>query len=142
MREKNRSLIRSESGMTLIEVIVVLIILVVIISIVGGKIFKSKDIAIQNANKLKMDQVVSAIKLYQLTYSSLPPSLDALVHGSSETGSGFIPMLDDDSITDTYGHKYQYSVQDNGRAFILKSLGADGAEGGDGVNFEQTMNGP
>ena len=132
--------LRSERGLTLVEIIVVLIILSVLMAFFGSKLFGKVDQAKASTTKIKMEEIKSTINLFQLQYQSFPSGLDVLVKGSSELGSGYIPMANDEGVHDAWGTYFVY--QTDGKAYSIKSLGADKIEGGEGVNFDITLMGP
>lgn len=132
--------VKSERGLTLVEIIVVLIILAVIMSIVAGKIFSSAEQARQLATNVKIQELKNSINVYNLRYNSMPPTLDALVKGTPETGAGFIALTNDDGIRDAWGTPFIY--QSDGKSYTIRSLGADRTDGGTGADADMTVPGP
>jgi len=72
--------VRSEQGLTLVEIIVVLIILSIIIAFVGTRILGAGDKAKADLTKLKMKDVRSSIEQYQLRYNAVPSNLQSLLN--------------------------------------------------------------
>lgn len=110
---------RRAQGFTLIELMVVIVILGLLVTIVApnftGILGKSKrDIAIA-----QMANLEKTIDIYRLQKGKLPDTLEDLV--SAE--------LMDSVPKDPWDGEYQYSKIDR-KKYELKSLGADGAEGG------------
>jgi general secretion pathway protein G len=119
---------RGERGLTLVEIIIVLIILAGIMSWLGGKLFGQKDKAMVSLTTSKLNALKQSIMEYQLRTNALPNDLRAL----EET---------DASVTDGWAAPIQYRQLD-GRTYELKSLGADGKEGGSGVAADIIVTGP
>lgn len=119
---------RGERGLTLVEIIIVLIILAGVMSWLGGKLFGQKDKAMVSLTTSKLNALKQSIMEYQLRTNSLPQDLRAL----EET---------DASVTDGWAAPIQYKQLD-GRTYQLKSLGADGKEGGSGVAADIVVTGP
>ena len=134
-------MIRSESGLTLIEIIVVLIILGTLIAIIGGRVFQAAGSANQKMNDIKMSKLKDAINSFQLQYRKLPSSLSALVNGETDSSAGFVAIVGEDELLDAWGNPYGYEIV-NTRIYRIKSFGADGIEGGTGVDFDAVANGP
>ncbi|MGA2411579.1 MAG: type II secretion system major pseudopilin GspG [Candidatus Binataceae bacterium] len=138
MQERLRR--RSESGFTLIELMVVILIIGLLATIVvqnlGGAVDKSK--------RIKAEADISAFKTaldrYYLDNGSYPTTdqgLQALVSAPS-TGKVPVDYPDGGYIekipTDPWNNPYVY--QSDGNSYVLKSYGADGVEGGTGKNAD------
>lgn len=128
-------------GFTLVEIMVVLIILTILMTVFGGKIFSAGDKAKANITRIKMKEVASYLEQFRLQYNKLPSSLASLTRCNEDTGSGCTPIANEDSLVDGWGKSLVYSTQGD-RAFQIKSLGADGREGGDGVDGDLVSSGP
>ena len=134
--------LRSQHGLTLIEIAVVLVLLGIILTVVGGKIFGAGDKAKRDLNRIKMQSLVASVKEYQLRYNSLPPTLDALINCTPDIGASCVPTASQEDLRDVWNNPFQYQLQNNGRSFVIKTLGADGVPGGKGPDFDDTINGP
>ena len=88
-----------------------------------------------------MKEVASYMEQFRLQYNKLPSALASLVRCNEDTGSGCTPIANEDALMDAWGKPLVYSAQGD-RAFQLKSLGADGREGGDEVDSDLTITGP
>jgi len=137
-----RRLIRSESGLTLVEIIVVLIILGLVMTFVGGKIFTAGEGAKVKLTSLKMKEVSSNIHTYQLQNNQLPPTLTAITTCGPDSSEGCITLATADTLKDAWGNAFQYNLENDGRSFRLKSFGADGREGGSGTDGDIVQTGP
>ena len=122
-----RKTLHNERGLTLIEIIVALILLGVISSMVIGRVFKAGDKAKAQATVVKMEQLKGSIGLFQMKTNTLPKDLKE---------------ADVDDAADTWGREIQYRALDGSRTYELRSLGADGREGGSGADADIKVTGP
>ena len=132
-------------GFTLIELMVVIIILGVLAGLVLPRFMGRTEEAKRTKAKLQIENLESALKLYKLDNGSYPTTqqgLDALVKLPT---AGNIPKswreggyLEKPQIPlDPWGRAYVYlSPGMKNKDFDLKSLGADGEEGGEGENAD------
>ncbi|MCB0338985.1 MAG: type II secretion system protein GspG [Bdellovibrionales bacterium] len=134
--------INKERGLTLVEIIVVLIIISVLMSIIGGKIFKAGESAKADANVIKMEKLKNSIEEFRMRNNKIPSSLEALVKGEPGMGDSFRPVAEENDLVDVWGSQYRYYLENNGRSYRIQTLGADGIEGGSGVDFDQAISGP
>ena len=122
-------------GVTLIELMVVIAIIGLLATIVIPNVRNAMDKGKRVTALANLNQMKSALERYNIDMNSYPSSdqgLNALVSApstgnSSQEWQG--PYLDKIP-PDPWGHPYVY--QSDGSSFVLKSLGADGAEGGAG----------
>jgi len=127
-------------GFTLIEMLVVVVIMGVLSTMVLPSVLGRTDDARTASAKSQIGMITLALDLYRADNGSYPTTdqgLEALVRKSSLTPvpvSWKGPYLRDGNLPlDPWGREYLYlSPGQNGRAFDLKSLGSDGAEGGEG----------
>ena len=139
------TLIPGRKGFTLIELMVVIIILGVLAGLVLPRFMGRTEEAKRTKAKLQIENLESALKLYKLDNGSYPTTqqgLDALVKLPT---AGNIPKswreggyLEKPQIPlDPWGRAYVYlSPGMKNKDFDLKSLGADGEEGGEGENAD------
>jgi general secretion pathway protein G len=137
---KQRVKIQSQKGFSLIEILIVISLIAVAGTFVVNQLLSRLDEGNQNAARIQINQFKQLLEDYKRYCGIYPTSdqgLDALV-GKPTTGpdcprypaSGFIqggrvPL-------DPWGSDYLYQSPDNGRTYIITSLGSDRAEGGDG----------
>jgi len=145
LRLEGENLIPGRKGFTLIELMVVIIILGVLAGLVLPRFMGRTEEAKRTKARLQIENLESALKLYKLdngNYPSTDQALEALVRKPT---MGVIPKswreggyLEKGEIPlDPWGRPYVYlSPGVENRDFDLKSLGADGEEGGEGDNAD------
>ena len=123
-------------GFTLLEMMVVLFILTLVATVVAPKILGRTDEARRTKAIADMKGIEQALNLYSMDCGGYPTTeqgLEALVHKPDRppvprawNPDGYLQRLP----SDPWGHPYVYV--ENGSRFVLRSLGADGVEGGEG----------
>jgi general secretion pathway protein G len=124
-----RSTLQSERGLTLVEIIIVLIILALVMSFLTKNLFKASNQAKSQLSEQMLQRLKEPLLMYQLKNNTLPPDI-------SNAG------VDESDMKDSFGNKIQYRMLDGGRAYELKSLGADGKDGGSGADADIIVKGP
>jgi general secretion pathway protein G len=141
MNVLNQKLNNSKTGMTLIEIMLVLVLLGFVVSFFAKDLFGVFGGGQRKAAKLAIASIGEQLNLYRLDCSAYPTTeqgLEALASAPSAgrqcpnyaprgylSGKKKLP-------TDPWGNPFKY--ESNGQEYTLKSLGPDGAEGGDGDN--------
>lgn len=132
----------SQSGFTLIEIMVVVVILGILAALVAPNILGRAGEARITAAQSDINSIGNALDLYKLdnhAYPSTDQGLEALVRkpgGYPEPANwnpeGYLKTLPNDP----WGNEYQYLSPGTKRAYDLYSLGADKREGGEGDNAD------
>ena len=140
MNTVNTSAAARMAGFTLIEILVVVVILGILGAVVVPQIMGRPDTARIQAAQTDLRSLASALDVYRLDnfqYPSSEQGLEALVEKPSGfpepknwNPEGYIKKLP----TDPWGSPYIYERSDMN--FTLYSLGADGQEGGEGLNAD------
>lgn len=134
----------SSQGFTLIEIMVVIVILGVLAALVVPNILGRPDEARVTAATADIQAVSNALDLYRLdnyNYPGTDQGLQALVSkpgGSPEAknwnSDGYLKKVPKDG----WGNEYLYLSPGAHGKFDLYSLGADGREGGEGLDQDIT----
>ena len=126
------------SGFSLIELLVVLVILGLLGGLVGPRLFTQVDASKVDVAKTQIRMLKGALQAYRLDNGSYPTDemgLRALVEKPSQEKSWNGPYLEEMLPVDPWGKDFIYKSRiANFQGFALFSLGADGSEGGEGVN--------
>ncbi|PVY78104.1 general secretion pathway protein G [Tamilnaduibacter salinus] len=133
---------RRSDGFTLIEIMVVMVILGLLVAIVAPNIMGRSDEARVTVAKTQMGNIANALDLYRLDNSHYPSTqqgLQALVtrpSGSPEPSNwnpeGYLNSVP----IDPWDNEYQYISPGTEGPYDLYSYGADGQEGGQGINAD------
>ncbi|MEJ2042060.1 MAG: type II secretion system major pseudopilin GspG [Reinekea sp.] len=136
---------KKQSGFTLIELMVVLVILGIIMGLVVPNVVGKGDDARISAAKADIKTMQQSLEMYRLDNSHYPSTdqgLDALLSkpsGSPEPKNWRGPYLKKKSTPkDPWENVYGY-VNDGGQPEII-SYGADGQDGGEGINADISTN--
>ncbi len=134
---KDAGLMR-ESGFTLIEMMIVMAIIALIAGFVGTKVIRRYDESRVSATKIQIKQLGIILDDFRRVcgfYPTTEQSLDALVKAPTSgrlcknyDPEGFIKRVPEDA----WLHEFVY-ISD-GSKYVIKSLGADGKEGGEGFD--------
>jgi general secretion pathway protein G len=132
---------RIERGFTLIEIMVVVVIIGLLAAIVAPNLIGNIDRAAVSRTKQDIRSIETALNLYRLDnfkYPSTDEGLEALVASPGETSApnwkpgGYLRRVP----TDSWNQPYQYAYPGQRGEFDVYSFGADGQEGGEGVNAD------
>ncbi|MBL8308881.1 MAG: type II secretion system major pseudopilin GspG [Burkholderiales bacterium] len=129
-----------QRGFTLMELLAVIIIIGVLAATVGGRFLGQTESAKAGVAKTEMGQIVQALDLFKLEtgrYPAAQEGLEALIKNPGNVPNWNGPYFKKDNIKDPWGNDYKYTNPGpNNTPFEIKSLGADGKEGGDGPNAD------
>lgn len=142
MNPAPQSRLHPEAGVTLIEMLVVIVIIGLVTAIVAINVLPAQGTArVQKARTdiATLEQALEMFRLDRARYPSMDEGLPALVTpppataGESITRTeGYIRRLPDDP----WGRPYLYVTPGQGKPFELYTLGADGREGGEGMDAD------
>jgi general secretion pathway protein G len=127
---------RDHKGFTLIELLIVMAIIGMLAAIVGPALWGNLDKGKVSAASSQISMLESALDSYRLDIGHYPESLQALVENEDDEGGWDGPYLNraDEVPLDPWDNAFVYSR--DGRSFSLISYGADGVEGGEGVDTD------
>lgn len=130
------------SGFTLIEIMVVVVILGILAALVVPQVMSRPDQAKVTVAQGDIKAIGAALGMYRLdnqAYPSTQQGLEALVRKPSGNpppknwnADGYLKRLP----VDPWGNVYQYLAPGTKGAFDLYSLGADGKQGGSGLDTD------
>ncbi len=127
----------AQAGFTLIEIMVVVFILGLLVTLVAPRIIGRTDQARQTKAKADIKAIEEAMHLFKLDngfYPSTAEGIAALVtpppRARNFNPDGYLGQIP----RDPWGNDYLYFS--DGRDVVIKSLGADGVEGGEGTNAD------
>ena len=132
-----------DAGFTLLELLVVLVIIGLISGLVGPQVMKLLGKAKSDVAKVQMDNITGSLNLFNLDIGRYPTNnegLSALIKKPSNMPQWSGPYLTNDVIpNDPWNRPYMYTQPGtNGKPYQLKSLGADGANGGQAEDADIT----
>ena len=139
-RRSNQQRRRGQDGFTLIEIMVVILILGLLATIVVQSLRGATDKAKRVKAQADIAEIKTGLDRYYLDSGSYPTTDQGLQSLVAAPASGRVPANYESGgyiqsvPKDPWGNLYFY--QSDGNAYVLKSFGADGVEGGDGKNAD------
>ena len=121
---------RRARGFTLIEIMVVIAIIGLIMTFVGKNVMTYWAEANITATEVKMTNLKESIDNYRRKHGEVPDSLQVLLEPDDKNLKEPY-LLDPQTIQDAWGNEYIYTKLSK-RDYEIRSLGADGLEGGEG----------
>ena len=133
-----------QRGFTLIEIMVVVVIIGILIGLVAPNIVGNVDEARVTAAKADIETLVTALERYYMdnsSYRTTDQGLEALVEKPTADPiprnwrpEGYVRRKK--MLQDPWGNDYRYISPGASGPFDLYSVGADGQEGGEGVQAD------
>lgn len=129
--------LKSESGITLLELLVVMVIIALFATLVGTRLWKNVATAKKTAAKDQIATFENAIEQFRLEVGRLPTQEEGLqalrlrppaVEESKWNG----PYLQKDVPLDPWGNPYVYRMPGQHGEYDVLSYGRDSREGGEG----------
>jgi general secretion pathway protein G len=134
--------LRQERGMTLIEILVVLVLIGIVMGIVGSNFLGRGEKAKADAAKIEIGQIAQSLDLFKLEVGRYPTTqegLQALITAPAGVNNWNGPYWKKQQVPkDPWGNEYRYAAPGASGPYDITSLGADGKEGGEGVNKDIT----
>ncbi|MEM9575060.1 MAG: type II secretion system major pseudopilin GspG, partial [Pseudomonadota bacterium] len=126
----------SNSGVTILEILIVLAIIALISAVIGPRVTGYLGRAKSETAALQINQIDIALQLFYIDMGRYPAEtegLDALVTAQPGSVGWAGPYLDkSDAITDPWGRAYIYAVTGESEQPKVQTLGRDGVQGGVG----------
>lgn len=138
-------ILKSESGFTLVEMLIVIAIIGVIMTIIGTNVISRFDRAKVDSTKIQMKQLQTVLDQFRIDcgfYPTTDQGLEALISkpGGRECRnydpSGYLNKKEVPK--DSFGFEFEYTSDGNNYEII--SRGSDGVEGGEGNNADISSN--
>ena len=128
-------------GWSLLELMIVVVILGLLVTLVAPRLLGEVEKSQAQVAKTQIKSLRGALLSYRLDVGRFPTAsegLAALTTAPAEVAEFWQgPYLDDDLPLDPWRTPYRYEFPaDTPQGFALYSLGADSAEGGEGVNAD------
>ncbi len=140
MKELKKRQVRT--GFTMVELMAVLIILGLLAGVVVKNFVGQTERAKVTTTKASLRQLASAVNQFYMDTNRYPAEdegLYALIEPPSDV-QNFQPggYLDTTDVpTDGWGNEFIYELYpESGKPFVIKSLGADSQDGGEGYNAD------
>jgi general secretion pathway protein G len=131
---------RTQSGVTLIEMLVVVTIIALFAAIVAPRMLGRADAARRTAARAQINAFMTALGAYKLDtgmYPSTEQGLHVLRTRPENMPQWNGPYLPQDIPADPWAHPYLYKYPgEHGDEPEIVSLGSDGQPGGDGNNAD------
>jgi general secretion pathway protein G len=128
--------------MTLIEILVVLVLIGVVLGVVGGNFIGRGEKAKADAARIEIGQIGQSLDLYKLEIGRYPTTqegLQALIAAPAGVNNWNGPYWKKSTVPkDPWGNEYKYAAPGQRGPYDILSWGADGKEGGEGVNADIT----
>jgi general secretion pathway protein G len=138
----------SQSGVTLIEMMVVLVIIAIVAALIVPNVIGRPDEARVTVARTDIRTIASSLEMYRLDnrrYPSTAQGLEALVARPvtppappNWASGGYLAQVP----VDPWGNPYVYRSPGEGAPYELISLGADGQPGGEGVDADLSHGAP
>lgn len=137
---------RCPRGITRLELVIIVVILAVLGLVVAEQLSRRLNVARQEQVSSDLERVAAALHQYKLDNKRYPTSAQGLAALLSAPETKPMaknwdgPYLSRESLLqDPWGRPYQYQSEFAPPSFLLKSLGADGEEGGEGVATDTVL---
>lgn len=126
----------SQSGMSLLEIIIVIILIGAVLTLVGSRVLGGADKGKFKLAQAQVQTLAGKIESYQLDTNALPSSLGDLVAQPSGVSGWLGPYAKAAELKDPWGREIEYRTPGENGRFDLISLGADGQPGGESYNAD------
>jgi general secretion pathway protein G len=133
----------TQSGFTLLEMLVVMVIIGLLAGLVGPRIFGKVDNSKVQTAQVQIKMIESGLQIMRLDIGEIPASdaaLKWLVSAPEDANIASLwkgPYMDSQLPVDPWNNPYKITVPGlNGKPFSVVSYGADGQPGGEGLNAD------
>lgn len=132
MKEKNKKIKKYfNDGFSLMETLIWVVIVSIFLSITGFSMFTLLGKAKVTATRQEIQTYATALLSYSDSEGGLPTEDEGLM---ALVEKDYIMLNNKEKkVVDKWGNEYIYTLINNGNDFIIKSLGSDKQEGGEGT---------
>ena len=128
---------QSQSGFTLIEIVLVVMLIGVVVAFAASRILGGGDRAKVGLAKAQIQTTADKIEQYKMDVGRYPAALEDLVKAPTGSSGWLGPYAKEIELKDPWGQPMEYKVPgENERAFSLLSHGRDGKPGGSSVDAD------
>ena len=127
-----------QGGFTLVELLLVLVILALIAGLVLPGIIGKAEGAKVRATSSQISRLSMSVETFYLDTGTTPDSLEELVSEPGDVTGWNGPYVKNSLLKDPWGKVYQFRNPGEHGDFDIYSYGADGQQGGEGMNADIT----
>jgi general secretion pathway protein G len=136
-RPVRNNIFRDQQGMTLIEIMIVIAIIAGLMAVLGTNVMSSFNKSKVANTKVAMQEIKKSLDQYNLNCGSYPTTDQGLRALVVDPGKEVCPnwgesYIKEKQLKDQWNRTFFY--ESDGQKVGLRSLGADGKEGGDSYN--------
>jgi len=135
---ENYSMNKSQTGFSLIELLVVLVILGLIAGLVVPNIIGQTEKAKVKAAAATIQRIAMGVDAYYLDNGEVPERLADLVNEPGNVSNWTGPYIKKSILKDPWGEAYQFRYPGEHGEFDIVSFGPDKQMGGEGKNADIT----
>jgi general secretion pathway protein G len=135
---ENYSMNKSQTGFSLIELLVVLVILGLIAGLVVPNIIGQTEKAKVKAASATIQRLAMGVEAYYLDNGEVPERLADLVSEPGNVSNWTGPYIKKSILKDPWGEAYQFRYPGEHGEFDIVSFGPDKQMGGEGKNADIT----
>lgn len=134
-----QELAKKDDGYTLLELLVVLVILTLIVGIAGPTVLRQFSKAKSDTARIEVNRLVTDLEFFRVDVGRFPTEdegMNALVQapdGAAGWNGPYLPKAS--QLNDPWGRPYLYDLENDGTVTV-RTLGADGAENGNGEDAD------
>ena len=145
LKDMRNIAIESQKGMSLVEILIALTLMGIAGTFVAGKIYERLEQGQVDSAKIQLRNLGDRVKEFKRFCSYYPTTdqgLDALIEkptGGRECNRYPPGGLIDGGKIPKDPWDFEFVYESDGKAFDIKTYGADGAEGGEGVDADISL---